>query len=276
MTSGADERGAPKEFELELRLRNNLLKRRRVQLGLSQRAMAERCGVSFGVYSAYENLHYSPLSSMPGSGNVWRESAARIAFFLGESPEELWPPAVLAVACPRVVRKLGARAALDAAWLRSLPQAASSVDEAYDHTERETIVAEVLDRLPERQADIVRRRFGLGEYGGQEQTLAEVAEAYGLGVERVRQIEARAFLSLRRLHNAAKLAELAADPSAAKGSIRKWSRYEPRRSFYIDPDEDLGERHQLETSRKAAIDKAIDLALGDGEDAVTVPSQERG
>lgn len=58
---------------------------------------------------------------------------------------------------------------------------------------------ELLALLPEREAAVLRLRFGLG--GGREHTLEEVGALYGVTREAIRQVEAK---GLRRLHYLAK------------------------------------------------------------------------
>jgi RNA polymerase primary sigma factor len=53
----------------------------------------------------------------------------------------------------------------------------------------------VLRTLTDREADVIRQRFGLGT--GQPKTLAEVGAEYGLSRERIRQIEGRAMARLQ-------------------------------------------------------------------------------
>jgi len=52
------------------------------------------------------------------------------------------------------------------------------------------IVTEVLAELPDRQADVIRMRFGIGRET--EMTLEEIGQIYGVTRERIRQIEAKA------------------------------------------------------------------------------------
>lgn len=66
--------------------------------------------------------------------------------------------------------------------------------------ERRTTAAKVLElvnRLPEREASILRFRFGL--HGGPEKTLEEVGRKFGVTRERVRQLQNLALSKLRRM-----------------------------------------------------------------------------
>jgi len=74
------------------------------------------------------------------------------------------------------------------------------------HLLRERI-AEVLRSLTPREREVIELRFGLKD--GQPKTLEEVARAYGITRERIRQIEARGLLKLRQPLRSARLAEFA-------------------------------------------------------------------
>jgi hypothetical protein len=56
-------------------------------------------------------------------------------------------------------------------------------------------ISEFLKQLPEKQREIVSRRFGLGEF--KRETLESIGKGLGITRERVRQIEADAFLKLQ-------------------------------------------------------------------------------
>lgn len=66
-------------------------------------------------------------------------------------------------------------------------------------------IEEVLGSLESREADILRRRFGLET--GHPQTLEEVGKHYGLSKERIRQIEDKAMRKLRNPMRAGALRE---------------------------------------------------------------------
>ncbi len=62
---------------------------------------------------------------------------------------------------------------------------------------RKLHVSNVLSILKEREANIIRMRFGLGTFG-RSHTLEEVGAVFGVTRERIRQIEAKALRKLRR------------------------------------------------------------------------------
>ncbi|WP_161708924.1 sigma-70 family RNA polymerase sigma factor [Pannonibacter tanglangensis] len=64
----------------------------------------------------------------------------------------------------------------------------SAVD-VFDQAETERIVTDALADLPERQADVIRMRFGIGR--DSDMTLEEIGQIYGVTRERIRQIEAK-------------------------------------------------------------------------------------
>lgn len=75
------------------------------------------------------------------------------------------------------------------------PQSDQVVEEAVSSAIRDQI-RRSLECLTEREKGVVVLRFGLG--GQQPQTLAEIAEHYGISRERVRQIEKEALAKLRK------------------------------------------------------------------------------
>lgn len=70
----------------------------------------------------------------------------------------------------------------------------SPIDSMMEKADQETINA-VLDTLPNREADILRSRFGIGT--GKPMTLEEIGQVYDLSRERIRQLEAKALRKLR-------------------------------------------------------------------------------
>jgi RNA polymerase primary sigma factor len=85
-------------------------------------------------------------------------------------------------------------------------------DARYEQPEDYTIasalkedIADVLATVTEKEADIIRMRFGLG--GGKDMSLKEIGDQYNLTKERIRQIEKKA---IRRLQNPSRMSRLEA------------------------------------------------------------------
>jgi RNA polymerase primary sigma factor len=86
------------------------------------------------------------------------------------------------------------------------PDATNPGQAVDQHLLRERI-GEVLRSLTPREREVIELRFGLKD--GQPRTLEEVARAYGITRERIRQIEARGLLKLRQPLRSKRLAEFA-------------------------------------------------------------------
>jgi RNA polymerase primary sigma factor len=88
-------------------------------------------------------------------------------------------------------------------WEKLLPE--QEATNVFDQDEVEMILKNAIADLPERQADIIRMRFGIGREA--EMTLEEIGQLYGVTRERIRQIEAKGLDRLshpgrkRRLHD---------------------------------------------------------------------------
>jgi hypothetical protein len=192
------------EFELTLRLRNNPLKRRRRVLGIKPRELAERIGISYGLYLQYEGLKMSPLSSGKSSSeSLWRPSALAIAEFYCCSPTELWPTAILSVTTPEVVREMEAKKLMAA--MSVTPAELPSPEECVDHAEMLATLESMLGKLEPREAKVLRLRFGIGPDGAEPMGLSEIGKhislerrpGHAVSGERVRQIELRGLRKLR-------------------------------------------------------------------------------
>ena len=72
-------------------------------------------------------------------------------------------------------------------WDELLPEQEDA--NAFDQTETERIITDALAELPEREADIIRMRFGIDR--DSDMTLEEIGQIYGVTRERIRQIEAK-------------------------------------------------------------------------------------
>jgi RNA polymerase primary sigma factor len=70
------------------------------------------------------------------------------------------------------------------------------------------LLNELIDRLPERELNILRLRFGLD--GGPERSLEEIGKEFGVTRERIRQLQNLALLKLRKMIEAREAVRIAA------------------------------------------------------------------
>ncbi|MEX0717886.1 MAG: sigma-70 family RNA polymerase sigma factor [Planctomycetaceae bacterium] len=70
-------------------------------------------------------------------------------------------------------------------------------EEMENRAQREAIM-DILDRLDDREKDIIRYRYGL-EHGTEPLTLEQVGSRFGVTKERIRQLESRALRKLRKI-----------------------------------------------------------------------------
>lgn len=173
-----------KEFRLQIRIKNNLLVKRREELGLSLVDASEGIGISMGTLLNYENLKTCPLSRK-GDGSGYKGAALKIADFYKCVPEDLWPDTVRRVEKNRIEREVSA-AQVGHLSGASTVYASLPPDELCELKEAAGILEKVMDQLNPREKDMVMRHYGMGEYD--EQTLEGIGKIYGVNRERVRQI----------------------------------------------------------------------------------------
>jgi RNA polymerase sigma factor (sigma-70 family) len=177
-----------KELEVTLTVRNNRLKQRREQLGLSQAMLAELAGINLNLYSGLERIRVSPICKKTGT---WRAGVSRLVDYLEVSAEELFPEAVQRLEQSQAVKKLDAT---DIPALLSGHQERLLLSGPDDQlVERELLEAteQALGSLSDRERSILRMRFVDG------MSLREIGNEEGVGSERIRQIEAEALRKLR-------------------------------------------------------------------------------
>jgi RNA polymerase primary sigma factor len=138
----------------------------------------------------------------------WRVVSAELAYMLHRAPtveevaeelgipEDNWPLLKRTI----IVSGMGPQVSLDI-----LTQGQDTVEDARTLTPDEELLntdllkrlSELLQIIDEREAMILRLRYGLGNENGEQMTLKEIGKVVGLTRERVRQIEQDA---LRKLH----------------------------------------------------------------------------
>lgn len=135
-------------------------------------------------------------------------------------------------------------------WDDLLPEP-SAVD-VFDQAETERIVADALADLPERQADVIRMRFGIGR--DSDMTLEEIGQIYGVTRERIRQIEAKGLDRLSHPGRKRRLQELLGYDSGR--GPKAFSSTEREQQSPAEP----GERSQTLTSwSESRVDRLREL-----------------
>lgn len=129
-----------------------------------------------------------------------------IAAVLGVTPEETQSLRVVARHPVSLHEPLGGDGERALEDFLDDPDATNPGKAVDQHLLRERI-GEVLRSLTPREREVIELRFGLRD--GQPRTLEEVARAYGITRERIRQIEARGLLKLRQPLRSQRLAEFA-------------------------------------------------------------------
>jgi RNA polymerase sigma factor (sigma-70 family) len=73
-------------------------------------------------------------------------------------------------------------------------------DGPHQHLERKElrrILLQAIEKLPEKSKDVIMRRFGLGKYSGNTQSVIEISNTYGVTRGSIYQLEQTAFKHLR-------------------------------------------------------------------------------
>lgn len=132
----------------------------------------------------------------------WRRAAARLHDALGRTPteEEIarrleLPPKKLEIVkkAIRVYSATPQTEQVEDGWLLSemiMDDRTKSPDAEMMEADSVRCAYQILENLDEREASVLRMRFGLGDY--EPRTLKQIGESLGLSRERVRQIETQA------------------------------------------------------------------------------------
>ena len=166
-----------KDYLIEVRVKNNHLVKAMQREGVNAAIISREIGSSYGYVLNMINLKTSPVDTE----GKWKVVALLIADFLKELPEDLWPEIHR-----KVVLKKN-RASVEASF-NEIERLTHAQDPEYQFMQKQTRekIEEALTSLEPRDADIIRRRFGLD---GDTETLRDLSETHNVGPERIRQLE---------------------------------------------------------------------------------------
>ena len=219
-------------IRVHVRLSNNALTQRRMDAGWTREQLAAEAShhlatlgteAYFGDHSkvvspagvaTYERLRRPPRRK----DGEWKRQARAIAAALGVLPEDLWPPVVEQIATPVATRTLSERAFEAYALAEQERRALPAPDEVVEDRERRELVAQGLAGLTPRDRGVIEMRFGLD--GREGRTRVEVGRHFGVGRDRIGQIEARALRKLRHSGLGRALREAAGLPDYVHYPVR--------------------------------------------------------
>lgn len=188
------------EYNVTLRVRNNWLLKKMSDAGYqTQSELARATGLSYMAVNAFLNFKVPPYTQ---KGEI-RKAALAICGALNATPEELWPPNHR----DAPMRKNSRTMELSASELGLLLEdhAPLSAEQLLltKESDEEGTIGKALSTLTPREERLIRLRYGLGDTP--EHTLDEIAKLYGVGRERIRQIENTALRKLKHPTRAKRL-----------------------------------------------------------------------
>lgn len=186
---------ARKDYRVTVKVRNN-------NLLLAIESAGYKVGKEFAdivgkPYTEINNLINMTLSPLDRYGNA-RSSVQRLCVVLNKTFDELFSNSQI-----DALQTNKSEVEMTAEQVYSLNlDSTSSPLEMLEHDEANEAVDNALDCLTPREKEVLRLRNGID---CQEHTLAAIGELFGVGVERIRQIEQKALRKLRHPRNATKL-----------------------------------------------------------------------
>lgn len=180
------------EYRVRIKVRNNLLLHAIEACGYKPgNKLAEKVKISYVFLNDLIHLRLSPLDRR---GEL-RPSVVRLCSLLRISPFDVFSVEQL-TALPQSTAELE-MSSIDVSSILSAPLLISSLptpEELYSQKEIARRVKEVLDTLTPREQKMLTLRFGLD--GADSHTYDEMSKIYDVGIERIRQIEAKALRKL--------------------------------------------------------------------------------
>lgn len=187
-----------KDYAVTIKVRNNRLLQKMKEAGVPTAAALHRAsGVTMGQIMIYMGLKRAPVRP----SGVWSASAIALSECLRCLPEDMFPAVHIRTALAKNKADFTADATDIHQISASLRSMALPTDEKMMIAESAQALSGLLDVLTPRERKVIDHRFGLVD--GTEGALHTVPGEDGRK-ERVRQIEARALMKLRKAARARK------------------------------------------------------------------------
>ncbi len=190
------------EYRIDMRIRNNLILTKIEEAGYpSAMSFCKATGVSYGRLIDFISMR-RPIYNKYGQIN---KSIEKLCKELNCLPEEIFSASQMEASLKTNKRTLKVNEA-EAIFMLSQSDSQKMLEDHYSDDQMSNAVDKALATLTPRETKVIQMRMGLGDYS-HEHTLLEVAEAFDVTRERVRQIEAKALRKMRHPDRADKLKE---------------------------------------------------------------------
>lgn len=184
-----------KELEITVKVRNNRLKQRRLELGLTQIELAEAAGVHVNTYIRMENMN--PKQALIDTRHgcwKWAVNVLRLAEFFDVEPGELFPKAVIEMGVTKAIRKFDGEemGTLIPETKTKLLSESMNPEEMILHKEELITINDIVEKKLTSQMKRVWQYVCLENF-----TLEETAQKMGISRERARQLERQIHVKIR-------------------------------------------------------------------------------
>jgi RNA polymerase sigma factor (sigma-70 family) len=200
---GEDNVAEPKDYRIEIKVRNNRLLTKMEGAGYPSVAkFAEALGMNRHTIYRIVQMRSAALDEE----GYYRPEALRIAEFLNCTPQDIYPPAQMRGTMKENTAQITANANEVDSLTSSLRTLAFSPEHKMILNEAKQALKTAMMTLTPKEQRILDLRYGLTY--GEEKTLDEVGAMFGVSRERIRQQEMKA---LRKMRHPSKSKELRAN-----------------------------------------------------------------
>jgi RNA polymerase sigma factor (sigma-70 family) len=201
-----------KDFRVEVKVKNNRLLEQLEKAGFESIAdFSRKTGINQGLVGDYANMKEKALTK----DGQYKPSVLRLSEALKCMPEDLFPTAQLTQKLATNKQFFTANESELFDLTSSLRSAAMSPERQLMQSDANRVVKQLLLTLTPREQRLLDLRFGLTD--GEEKTLDQVADLFGIHRERVRQIQAKAMRKMKHPFRSRQLREyyeeLTTDPT---------------------------------------------------------------
>jgi transcriptional regulator with XRE-family HTH domain len=179
------------KLRMEASLKNGLLKEARINLGLSQKEVAKNLGISQIMYSQIERMQRYPEEGLLES----------ICDFYKLNPTQVFPEQLRSVPFQKVY--VASKTILPS-QLESMTDEhhllAESIESTLEQDDLKKQIELSLGILTKRDADIIKRVYGLTPYD-EPQTTSNIAKVYSVSDTTIRKVSERSLRKIRYSKN---------------------------------------------------------------------------